>query len=462
MNRSETIRRITVLFLGFIGLCLHVAVYAWAWYAVYHPFISSPRDGVLQPQFVLKGHILILAVYFVLMFFFINTYGGLKIGYLKSVDVFLSQIFALFLGNVIMYMIMALMRSGIIPVAPILGVWVLQMAIALVWANVSNVIYRRAFKPRRLLLINGEYDARDIIRKFMTRDDKYEIVKQINISEGIEKIQAECLGDYDGVIIWDVPSEYRNGLVKYCYGRGIRIYVMPKITDVLLKGSEQLHLFDTPVLLLRDYSIKLEQRFIKRVFDIVLALILLVVFMIPMIIVAIIIKLTDGGPILYKQVRCTEDRREFTLMKFRSMRVDAEKDGVARLASKNDSRITPIGKFIRKCRLDETPQFFNIIKGDMSFIGPRPERPEIMKQYLEDMPEFAFRTRVKAGLAGYAQVYGKYNTTPYDKLKLDLTYIENYSIWLDIKLLMLTPKILITPDSTEGVEENQVTAKKEG
>ena len=148
-------------------------------------------------------------------------------------------------------------------------------------------------------------------------------------------------------------------------------------------------------------------------------------------------------------------------MKFRSMRVDAEKDGVARLASKNDSRITPVGNFIRKCRLDELPQLFNILKGDMSFIGPRPERPEIIKQYLEDMPEFAFRTRVKAGLAGYAQIYGKYNTTPYDKLKLDLTYIENYSIWLDIKLLLLTAKIMFTPDSTEGVEENQVTAKKD-
>ena len=140
--------------------------------------------------------------------------------------------------------------------------------------------------------------------------------------------------------------------------------------------------------------------------------------------------------------------------------MDAEKDGVARLASKGDPRITPFGRFIRKVRIDELPQLFNIIKGDMSFIGPRPERPEIIEQYLESMPEFAFRTKVKAGLAGYAQVYGKYNTTPYDKLKLDLTYIENYSVWLDIKLMLLTLKVLITPDSTEGVEQNQKTAMK--
>ena len=152
---------------------------------------------------------------------------------------------------------------------------------------------------------------------------------------------------------------------------------------------------------------------------------------------------------------------EFKIVKFRSMRTDAEKDGVARLASKNDDRITPIGKFIRKVRIDELPQLFNILKGEMSFIGPRPERPEIIRQYQEDMPEFTFRTKVKAGLAGYAQVYGKYNTTPYDKLKLDLFYIENYSVWLDIKLMLLTLKILFQPDSTEGVEENQVTAIKE-
>ena len=179
-----------------------------------------------------------------------------------------------------------------------------------------------------------------------------------------------------------------------------------------------------------------------------------------MLVTAIMIKSYDKGPVLYKQVRCTIGKKKFMIMKFRSMRVDAEKDGVARLASKNDSRITPIGKFIRKCRIDELPQLFNILAGDMSFIGPRPERPEIIEQYLSEMPEFAFRMKVKAGLAGYAQVYGKYNTTPYDKLKLDLTYIENYSIWLDIKLMLLTIKILFTPDSTEGVEENQITAQK--
>ena len=251
-------------------------------------------------------------------------------------------------------------------------------------------------------------------------------------------------------------------MLKNCYIGSVRVYMMPKIPDVLIAGADQLHLFDTPIFLTREYALTVEQRMAKRMIDLVLSLVLTILTSPIMLITAICIKCYDGGPILYKQTRCTCGGREFRIMKFRSMKVDAEKDGVARLASRNDSRITPIGKFIRMVRIDELPQLFNILMGDMSFIGPRPERPEIIAQYVEQMPEFVFRMKVKAGLAGYAQVYGKYNTTPYDKLKLDLSYIENYSLWLDLKLMLLTLKILIKPESTEGVDSNQTTAMKNG
>lgn len=463
----ESFKRILVLILGFVGLGMQTAVYAWFWFTTYYPVVSANRISVdgynlgsgLKLYF--RGHLLILAIYFILLLFFSNTYGGLKIGYLKPMDVFFSTIFALFMVNFISYFQISLLRNWLVPVVPMLEIFLVQLAISFLWAYITNYIYMAIFPPRELLLVSGVYSVDDIARKFNSRKDKYHIAKYMNIDEGIDKIYKECLGNYDGVIIWDVPSQFRNGLVKYCYGKNIRIYVMPKITDVLLKGSTQLHLFDTPVLLLREYSIKIEQRAIKRLIDIVFSLILIILTSPIMLITAIIIKLYDKGPVLYKQVRCTKDQKEFKIMKFRSMRVDAEKDGVARLAQKNDSRITPIGKFIRSCRIDELPQLFNILSGDMTFIGPRPERPEIIKQYLEEMPEFAFRMKVKAGLAGYAQVYGKYNTTPYDKLKLDLTYIENYSVWLDIKLMLLTLKILFTPDSTEGVDDNQTTAQKQ-
>ncbi|MDE7113368.1 MAG: exopolysaccharide biosynthesis polyprenyl glycosylphosphotransferase, partial [Acetatifactor sp.] len=260
--------------------------------------------------------------------------------------------------------------------------------------------------------------------------------------------------------VWDVSTAERNSILKFCYARSIRIYIMPKITDVILSGAEELHIFDSPLLLTREYSLCMEQRFIKRSIDIICSLILLILTSPIMLITAVAIKVYDGGPVLYKQVRCTRNKREFQIMKFRSMRPDAERDGVARLAQKHDSRITPIGKFIRTCRIDELPQLVNIFMGDMSFIGPRPERPEIIREYVEVMPEFEYRMKVKAGLAGFAQVYGKYNTSPYDKLKLDLIYIENYSVWLDLKLMLLTLKVLFWPDSTEGVESEQVTAFK--
>ena len=335
-----------------------------------------------------------------------------------------------------------------------------QIIVGAVWSVIASWLYPHIFPARKLLLVHGDRPIDEIVSKFESRADKYIISRTMNVSEGIDKICAEAEERYDGVVIWDIPSIERNNILKFCYGKSIRVYIMPKISDVILSGAEQLHIFDTPILLNREYSLRIEQRFMKRLIDIICSLVLIVLTSPFMLLTAIAVKFYDGGHILYKQVRCTEDAREFKILKFRSMREDAEKDGVARLAKENDNRITPVGKFIRKCRLDELPQLFNILKGDMSFIGPRPERPEIIKQYLESMPEFAFRMKVKAGLAGYAQVYGKYNTTPYDKLKLDLTYIEHYSVWLDIKLMFLTIRVLFTPDATEGVAEEQVTALK--
>ena len=399
-------------------------------------------------------------VYFVLLYFFTSTYGGLKIGYLKPIDVYFSQFFSLLGVNVISYLQISLMRNWLANAKPIVATMLIQVVLSAVWVYVCNMLYRKVFPPREILLVHGERPINDIVAKFDSRKDKYRINRCMNISEGMEKIREEILAGYGAIVLWDIPTLERNELLKYCYSKSIRVYMMPKITDVLVQGADQLHLFDTPILLTREYALKAEQRIVKRLIDIVCAVILLVIASPFMLITAIAIKAYDRGPVLYKQIRCTVNAKEFYILKFRSMDVDAEKDGVARLAAKDDDRITPVGRFIRAVRIDELPQLFNILKGDMSFIGPRPERPEIIAQYTEEMPEFVFRMKVKAGLAGYAQIYGKYNTTPYDKLKLDLTYIENYSVWLDLKLMLLTLKILFKPESTEGVDSTQVTAER--
>lgn len=454
MRQLEAFKRLILLGISAVGLILQIAIYR---YFYYEYFMYSIK--VRLPLYN-KGNILLILIYAVLLFLMTKMYGGTKIGYYRNAEVIFSQIFALLAVNVITYLQNSVMSLHLLPVGPTATMTVLQALATFVWTVIASYIYKNIFAPRKLLVVHGERPVDDILQKFASRKDKYTIEKCINISEGIGAVCAEATERYDAVVIWDIDVQTRNEIMKFCYGKNIRVYIMPHISDVILKGSDMLNLFDTPIFLTREYVLTMDQRFFKRMIDLVCAVILAVITSPIMLVTAIAVKIYDGGPVLYKQVRVTRDNKEFKIMKFRSMRVDAEKDGVARLASKNDSRITPVGKFIRKVRIDELPQLFNIIKGEMSFIGPRPERPEIIKQYVEEMPEFAYRTKVKAGLAGYAQVYGKYNTTPYDKLKLDLTYIENYSLWLDIKLMLLTLKILFSAESTEGVDSKQVTAMK--
>lgn len=453
MSAKETFKRSIILIWSLLGIAFLTAMYVFVWTQIYH------GHYVWNVKLYFKGHLLMAFVYLVLLFFFTSTFGGLKIGYLKPQDVFFSQVFAIVIADVVSYIQISLMEVKLVYSVPMVELGVAQIVFAGLWVFLGNKSYRLMFPPRKLLLIYGDHPTDSILQKFEGRKDKYIIEKLMYMKE--ESVYEEMMSkDYKGVVLWDVPATVRNKMLKFMYAHGIRVYMMPKISDVIIKGSDPMHLFDTPIFVTREYNLKVEQKFAKRCIDIVFSLLLAVITSPIMLITAIAIFAYDRGPVLYKQIRCTEGGREFRIMKFRSMRVDAEKDGVARLATKNDSRITPIGKFIRAVRIDELPQLFNILKGDMSFIGPRPERPEIIREYMEDMPEFAFRMRVKAGLAGYAQVYGKYNTTPYDKLKLDLFYIENYRVWLDLKLMMLTLKILFSPEATEGIDENKTNASR--
>jgi exopolysaccharide biosynthesis polyprenyl glycosylphosphotransferase len=455
MKKLRSAEKMLVLQMSFWGLVAQTCLYAYFWLHVYY-FIVNRRL-----KFYFRGHILMFAIYFVVLVLVTNLFGGTKVGYLKNGDIIMSNIFSLLMTNIISYFQISLMANWVVKIWPMVELTFIQIAFAVGWTYLQAALYKKAFPPLHMLLIHGSRPIENILYKFGTRKDKYSIDKCIDIAEGDETVKKEVMNGYNAIVLWDIPAMQRNKLYKFIYSRGLRIYMMPKITDVLVQGSDQLHLFDTPILMTKEYALTTGQKIAKRILDLVFAFVLLILASPFMLITAVIIKCYDGGPILYKQVRCTINRQQFKILKFRSMRVDAEKDGVARLAQKNDDRITPVGKFIRKTRIDELPQLFNIIKGEMSFIGPRPERPEIIDQYMEEMPEFAFRMRVKAGLAGYAQVYGKYNTTPYDKLKLDLTYIENYSVGLDFKLLLLTMKIVLKPESTEGVDASQITAMKQ-
>nr|WP_300834714.1 exopolysaccharide biosynthesis polyprenyl glycosylphosphotransferase [uncultured Acetatifactor sp.] len=461
LRQLETFKRLINLGLTAVCLGLEVALFAYWWQMQF-------RWSVVEQlrNFWGKGHVVEVAIYAFVLILLSSMYGGMRLGYLKNVELIFSQVFATLMANIFIYAELSVMAAQPFVLDVFILMTIEQTMVVVIYINVANRIYRAIFPPRRLLLIHGDRPIENICGKFESRRDKYIITRTIHVGEGFDAVSGAILESYESgecnaVVLGDISVVDRTPLIKFCYAHSIRFYLLPKITDVILMGAEELHVFDSPMMVTREYCLTVEQRIVKRCIDVSGALVLLILASPFMLITAIAIKLYDGGPILYKQVRCTLDQREFYIMKFRSMRTDAEKDGVARLAQKNDDRITPVGKIIRKCRIDELPQLVNILKGDMSFIGPRPERPEIIAQYLEVMPEFAYRMKVKAGLAGFAQVYGKYNTSPYDKLKLDLTYIENYSIMLDIKLMLLTLKILFWPDSTEGVETEQITALRE-
>ena len=387
-------------------------------------------------------------------------YGAMKIGQLRRIDVILSQYLSIFVSNLLTYIIISLLAFRFINLMPVLIMTLGDFFITTVWTFLAGRLYGQIFKSWKILLIYGARPATDLVYKVEERRDKYAIHDAINVNEGMDAI-AEKVKDFEAVIIGDIPAGQRNNVLKFCYGNGIRAYVIPKISDIIMMGSDRIHIFDTPFLLTRGYSLGFEQRFMKRALDILLVVPMLLLSSPLMLITAIAIKLCDGGSVFYRQTRCTKDGKTFSIIKFRSMIENAERDGISNLAATHDSRMTPVGKFIRSTRIDELPQLFSILKGEMSFVGPRPERPEIIKDYEKEMPEFRFRMRVKAGLTGFAQIYGKYNTIPYDKLKLDLFYIEHYSLWLDIKLILMTVKIIFKRESTEGIEENQTTAQKE-
>ncbi|NLK70039.1 MAG: sugar transferase [Clostridiales bacterium] len=440
-NKKEQYKRLISFFSAIIILTLTTATFGYVWYNYYAGDIILP--------FYRKGNWLLVAIYTILTLLFFKVYGGFKIGYFKKADMIYSQSLAIVCVNAVSYLQISLIGRHFMNLMPMLMMTMLDIAIIISWTLIMTALHLRIYPPRNLIIVYGSRQAENLVSKMSNRIDKYIISASIKEEEGLEAIK-ERITDYDGVIICDISPDLRNDILKFCFENSIRTYISPKISDIMLRGAEEINLFDTPLLLNRNYGLTFEQRLFKRILDIALSVVGFIVALPIMLIVALAIKLYDGGPVFYKQKRLTINGKEFYVYKFRSMIIDAEKDGVARLACDDDDRITPVGAFIRKVRLDELPQIINIIKGDMSVVGPRPERPELTEQYKKDMPEFEFRLKVKAGLTGYAQVVGVYDTTPYDKLKMDLMYIQNYSLLLDLRIILMTLKTVIFPSKNNS------------
>lgn len=441
MKNYEQYKRIVKFILSVMILSLEMAVFWYIWLHYYNEKMETPYNRT--------GHWLMVAVYGILLVLFHTLYGGLRVGYLKTWNMIYSQILASLSANAMIYLQITLLTKHFQTIFPLFIMCLFEFSVIGIWSFVANRIYRFLYPPRKVLLIYGEHPVASLMGKLHTRNDRFVIGEIIHISMGIEVIQDK-IEKYEGVVICDLPSHMRNMILKYCYKKSIRTYTTPKISDVLVRSSESLHLFDTPLLLSRNNGLTFEQRIIKRGMDLALSITALIFLSPVFLITAAAIKIYDKGPVFYFQERCTMDGKVFRICKFRSMVEDAEKEGYSMPATDEDPRITPVGRIIRATRIDELPQILNILKGDMSIVGPRPERVEHVELYSKQIPEFVYRMKVKGGLTGYAQVYGKYNTSAYDKLKLDLMYIQNYSLLMDVGIIFKTVKVLFMKESTEG------------
>ena len=431
----------------FIESMAEVSVYSLLYILAYN-FLF---DENTFPDFITVGKLLLFGIYFFLIWILIKNSDGFEFGNLKVSELCVAQWIGMGIANIITYFQLCLIANKVVNPLPIILLFIAEFILSMLFVIVFSFIHRKLYTAHKMLMVFGSDNAVRMKIKMDSKKQQYKVAELISADEGYEKICKKII-QYESVIINDVDSKLCNDLLKYCFENEIITYVVPKITDILMRGAIPINAFDTPMLLIKSRGLNLGQRILKRAMDIAISLIGLILTSPVMLAIALAIRSEDKGPVFYKQKRGTIGGKEFDILKFRSMIVNAEEAGLAIPATGNDPRITKIGKFIRATRLDELPQLINILVGDMSIVGPRPERIEHIEKYRKEIPEFDYRLKVKGGLTGYAQIYGKYNTSAYDKLRLDLMYIENYSIFLDIKLLIMTARILLSKESTEGFD----------
>lgn len=426
--------------------------------------IGNPQLLIVNRTSMVTG-----IVFVVLMILFLRIYGGYEIGVKKSKPIIYSMGTALVFTDIISYVVLQIMNVNDMNKARfeffgldftyLLLLILFQIAVIILGVYGGNYLYFRITPPKRsCLIVSEDSDIESILEKINHFKLQYQIERIIPYHDPqlLDELNASQLA-----FIFDVPSKERSRIVEYCYAHHIGMYYVPDVYDVISNSSSRHIIVDVPLLGKEETRIRLFKRFSKRALDLLIAVPIALILSPAMLACALAVRLYDKGPAFYKQTRLTLNGKEFQLFKFRSMIVDAEKDGVARLAHEHDDRITPVGKFLRRTRLDELPQLFNILRGDMSLVGPRPERPEIAREYEKTLPEFKLRLKTKAGLTGYAQVYGKYNTVPRDKLLFDLFYIETQSIWLDLNILFKTVTVVFRKDATEEVKSGKTHAGEE-
>lgn len=439
------------VFLNFMKVLIpfwNVIIFCYVWVLYYNEYTFT--------SFWLQGLAVSILLYALVYYAFGKLYHAFRIHSSRISELMLSQFLAIGMSDLILYLMCYMMHMRFAGLLPGLLAAAVQLAGTLVLLALNKSCFAKYTPVQRTVIIYGakrahregniETSVEELERKLRTKHTSLFDIQAVYPDTCKRSELIENLRGFDTVILCHVSQKLRSEILAVCARDGKNVYITPKLEDIILTNYEYRYLIDTPLLVSGARHGEYRS---KRLLDISISLLMLVLFSPFMLLTAVCIKLEDGGPVFYRQRRVTKNGREFDILKFRSMIVDAEKQGYKPAVSR-DHRITKTGRVIRTIRLDETPQLFNILKGDMSIVGPRPERVEHVRKYTEKLPEFAYRLRVRGGLTGYAQIYGKYNTSAEDKLKMDLMYIEKQSLLLDLQMILLTVKVMFLPESTEG------------
>ena len=393
-----------------------------------------------------------MSTYAIILVLLSGTYGSYAIGMKKDKDILLSLTISGIITDLITYFELTIMKTNeannttfrIENVGILFSVIIIQFFIHLIFIKIGNTFYFWINDPEKCLVISSDNNVGKVVAALSDLSRRYAVYDVVNSDDPRLK---DKIVQADTVVMYEVPVDIRKDVIDWCYQNLKNIYYNPNVADILEHNSQQMIMDDISFYAWQFHLISWEQRIVKRLMDIVISTVMLALLSPVLLISAVCIKKNDGGKVLFRQKRATANGKVFEIYKFRTMRENVENRSVIR----DDDRITPVGRVLRKYRIDELPQLINIVKGDMSLVGPRPEMLENVKDYEKELPEFRYRLRMKAGLTGYAQIFGKYNTSSRDKLMLDLMYIENYSLIRDIQLLFQTVMVIFkAEESTEA------------
>lgn len=394
---------------------------------------------------------------------YLDVYGLLKFYRKTFYDAVISVFFVTFLLGITAVAITYFKQGFSFPRSVLIIAPLFQFILLLGWMSFVLWIRKKALESAKIMIIGTADDIDHVVGKVRLSSEVLNItIHHITTSTNFTDIKYKMREVTEIMICPGVSSELKMEIMSYCMANKKIVYIVPQLFEISLVNSRMVQFEDMPALMVDGIGLTIEQRFFKRIFDLVISTVGIILSSPIMLITAIVVKLTSKGPVLYSQERVTLRNRIFKIYKFRTMRVDAEDETGPVISGENDPRVTKVGKFLRKYRIDELPQLFNVLAGDMSFVGPRSERPYFVEQFSKEIPGYAHRSNVKAGLTGFAQVFGSYDTTPEDKLRYDLIYIRNYSLLLDIKLIMQTLKVVVTGNTiyNRSFEENSGTINK--